>query len=170
MEDGDNLVVAKDLTDAVFSRGNLLFSVIMADCKPQYPPLTSFRNFGNQLPASNLDTASLAIAIYNGCATGSDSLSLVQSDCRSPRCYEEQKQNCEPEEKPLFLLQSSSPCLSAHLHFCRYRCYNCAAAEDGWGVVQLVARGTLDPEVPGSKPGAPAKNFCLPQADEFGGG
>gem|GEM_PF-7060350 len=26
----------------------------------------------------------------------------------------------------------------------------------GWGVVQSVARGTLDPEVPGSKPGAPA--------------
>ena len=35
-----------------------------------------------------------------------------------------------------------------------------------WGVAQLVARGTLDPEVPGSMPGAPAifpygfKNDC----------
>ena len=38
----------------------------------------------------------------------------------------------------------------------------------GWGVVQLVARGTLDPEVPGSKPGAPAKISGFPRADRFG--
>ncbi len=32
-----------------------------------------------------------------------------------------------------------------------------------WGVAQLVARGTLDPEVPGSMPGAPAIFLLHPQ-------
>gem|GEM_PF-6791297 len=33
-----------------------------------------------------------------------------------------------------------------------------------WGVAQLVARGTLDPEVPGSMPGAPAIPPYLPSS------